>query len=75
MHRFEWHRDDGMGDAIEFQLGHGDMIRLLRGCGLEIDDLIEIWAKEDADDWPPDIPVEWARRWPSAGVWKARKHR
>jgi len=73
MHRFDWHRDDGTVDAIEFRLGHGDMIRLLRSCEFEIDDLVEIRATEDADDWPPDIPVEWARRWPSAEVWKAHK--
>lgn len=33
-----------------------------------IDDLIESRATEDADEWPPEIPVEWARRWPSAEV-------
>ena len=29
MHRFEWPDDE----SVEFHLGHGDMIRLLRGCG------------------------------------------
>jgi hypothetical protein len=32
----------GPGDqSVEFHLGHGDMIRLLRGCGFEIEDLHE----------------------------------
>jgi SAM-dependent methyltransferase len=30
MHRFEWPDDE----SVEFHLGHGDMIRLLRNCGL-----------------------------------------
>ena len=38
MHRFEWPDDD----SVEFHLGHGDMIRLLRRCGLEVEDLLEI---------------------------------
>ena len=38
MHRFEWEGSD----AIEFHLGHGDMIRLLRRTGFEIRDLLEI---------------------------------
>ena len=38
MHRFEWPDDD----SVEFHLGHGDMIRLLRDCGLEVEDLIEL---------------------------------
>ena len=32
----------GPGDqSVEFHLGHGDMIRLLRGCGFETEDLHE----------------------------------
>jgi hypothetical protein len=38
MHRFEWPDDD----SVEFHLSHGDMIRLLRRCGLEVEDLIEL---------------------------------
>ncbi len=68
MHRFDW------GDAVEFQIPHGEMIRLLRGAGFEIEDLLEIRADEDAEsdhvDW---VSPEWARRWPTEDVWKARK--
>jgi SAM-dependent methyltransferase len=38
MHRFEWPDND----SVEFHLGHGDMIRLLRSCGLEVEDLLEL---------------------------------
>jgi ubiquinone/menaquinone biosynthesis C-methylase UbiE len=74
MHRFEWHDASGAVDAVEYHLGHGEMIRLLRSCGFEIEDLVEIQAPEtpmamsDAD-----ISWEWARRWPSVEAWKARK--
>jgi SAM-dependent methyltransferase len=36
-HRFQW----AGSDSVEFHIGHGDMIRLLRRCGFEICDLIE----------------------------------
>ena len=73
MHRFEWHEAGDAVDAIEFHLGYGDMIRLLRSSGFEVEDLIEIRAPEGAEQSEPHIPVEWARRWPSQEVWKARK--
>jgi SAM-dependent methyltransferase len=74
MHRFEWHDDKGVVDAIEFRLGHGDMIRLLRSCGFEIEDLLELQPPPDAAlELDPYIPLEWARRWPSAEIWKARR--
>ena len=44
MHRFEWPGDE----SVEFHLGHGDMIRLLRGCGLEVEDLLELRPDPDA---------------------------
>ena len=40
MHRFEW------GDGVEFQLPHGEWIRLLRANGFEIEQLIEVQAPE-----------------------------
>jgi len=69
MHRFVW-PDDGV---IEFAMPHGEMIRLLRGSGFEIEDLVELRAPEGAAsrfDW---VSPEWARRWPSEDVWKVRK--
>ena len=67
MHRFDW------SDASEFQIPHGETIRLLRSCGFEIEDLLELRAHEGATTHADWITLEWARRWPSVEVWKARK--
>jgi SAM-dependent methyltransferase len=74
MHQFEWHDQQGAIDGIEFHLTHGDMIRLLRANGFGVEDLLEIRAPVEApSDVEFDVPHEWARRWPSAEAWKARK--
>jgi SAM-dependent methyltransferase len=73
MHRFEWRDENGVVDSVEFHLGYGDMIRLLRSCGFEIEDLIEIRPSEEPTPARLDTPWEWARRWPSVEAWKARK--
>jgi len=69
MHRFEWPDDPG----VEFHLGHGDWIRLLRRYGFVIEDLVELRPPPDAATRYPFVTAEWARRWPSEEVWKARK--
>ena len=70
MHRFEW---PGW-PAVEFHLGYGDWIRLLRANGFEVEDLIEVRPAPDATTTFDDIvTLEWARRWPCEEVWKARK--
>ena len=69
MHRFEWPDDT----SVEFHLGYGDMIRLLRRCGFEVEDMIEVCPREDATTSYPYAPVQWARRWPAEEVWKALK--
>jgi hypothetical protein len=71
MHRFEWPDDQ----SVEFHLSHGDMIRLLRRCGLEVEDLLELRPEPDATASHPLATIEWARQWPSEEVWKARKVR
>ena len=68
MHRFEWPDDE----PVEFHLGHGDMIRLLRGCGLEVEDLIELRPEPKAETRYPFVTLDWARKWPCEEVWKAR---
>ncbi len=68
-HRFECSTDG----SVEFHLAHGEMIRLLRANGLEVDDLAEIQAPEIATAGHIYVTPEWARRWPSEEVWKARK--
>jgi len=69
MHRFEWPDSD----EIEFHLGYGDWIRLLRANGFEVTDLIEIRAPDDTGGAPWFVSRAWARRWPSEQVWKATK--
>ncbi len=71
MHRFQWPDDE----SVEFHLGHGDMIRLLRRCGFDVEDLIEIRPPPGATATHPLATLEWARQWPSEEVWKARKPR
>jgi SAM-dependent methyltransferase len=69
MHRFSWE------GSVEFHLGYGDWIRLLRANGFDILDLIELRAPEDATMHaePGLAGPEWARMWPSEEIWRARK--
>jgi SAM-dependent methyltransferase len=69
MYRFEWPDDP----AIDFHLGYGDWIRLLRGNGFEVTELVELRPEEDATTRFTLVTTEWARRWPCEEVWKARK--
>jgi SAM-dependent methyltransferase len=71
MHRFDWPEDDP--PAVEFHLGHGDWVRLLRGNDFEILDLVELRAPAGAKTSYDFVTSEWAHRWPSEEVWKARK--
>jgi SAM-dependent methyltransferase len=69
MHRFEWPDDH----SVEFHLGYGEWIRLLRSNGLTVEGLIELQASAGAVPPLDHIPPGWAERWPSEEVWSARK--
>ena len=69
MHRFRVARRPVRGVPY----GSGDMNRLLRRCGFEVEDMIEVRPRENATTSYPNAPVEWARRWPAEEVWKALK--
>jgi SAM-dependent methyltransferase len=69
MHRIEWPNDPSVG----FSLGYGDWIRLLRGAGFDVVDLVEVQAPEGATTRFDYVTPEWARRWPSEEIWRARK--
>jgi SAM-dependent methyltransferase len=69
MHRTEWPDSDG----VEFHLGYGDWIRLLRANDFEVTDLIELRPPEGSVTRYEWITLDWARKWPSEEVWKARK--
>ncbi|MEY2423682.1 MAG: hypothetical protein QOI95_3749 [Acidimicrobiaceae bacterium] len=68
MHRFEWPDDP----SVEFHLGYGDWIRLLRSNGFVVEDLIELRPAEDATTRYEFVTTEWARQWPAEEVWRAR---
>jgi len=70
LHRLDWEDDN----TTEFQLGHGDLFKLLRESGFDLLDLIELYAPEEAEDaafYHSD--AEWAKKWPWEEIWKARK--
>jgi SAM-dependent methyltransferase len=70
LHRLEWTSDN----SVNFALGYGDWIRLLRANDFDIENLVELWPAEGAV--PNDFPYatnEWARQWPTEEVWVARQ--
>jgi len=69
MYRMEWPGDSG----VEFHLQHGAWIRLLRRCGFEVEDLVEIRPPEGSTTRYPFVTIDWARKWPTEDVWKVRK--
>jgi len=61
-------------DAVEFHLPTGDMFRLLRDSGFEVENYIEIFPPEGAKPVRYEyITLEWSKRWPSEEIWCARK--
>ncbi|HET9437693.1 MAG TPA: class I SAM-dependent methyltransferase [Gaiellaceae bacterium] len=71
MHRIEWPDDEG----VNFYLGHGDLFRLLRTTGFEVESLIELYAPEGAEthEYYSYVTADWARNWPVEEIWAARK--
>jgi SAM-dependent methyltransferase len=60
---------------VEFHLGHGDWIELLRNKGFEVERLIELFAPDDAEmhHYYDYVTPDWARKWPAEEIWVARK--
>jgi len=72
MHRFV--DTNNVSASVEFHIPHGEMIRLLRRSGFEIENLVEIGAPSTALDTPFRMAtVGWAQRWPNEQAWVARK--
>lgn len=72
MRRFDWHKPD----EVEFHLGHGDLFRLLTASGFEVVDLVELFARDDSvahEFYGGYMDLEWARKWPTEEIWRARK--
>lgn len=70
--RIEW---PGEGEGVNYHLPHGELIRILRTNGFEVEALHERLASPDATDheYYEFVPAEWARRWPAEEIWVARK--
>jgi SAM-dependent methyltransferase len=69
MHRFTWPDDP----TVEFHISPGDWMRLLRANGFEVEDLIELYAPDEAVTSYKFVTADWARRWPCEEVWRARR--
>ena len=66
----EWNGQSG----VEFFLGYGEWIRLFRGNGFEVLDLIEIQAPEGTTRGDGAlVDPDWARRYPAEQIWKVRR--
>jgi SAM-dependent methyltransferase len=68
MHRIPW--PDG---SVNFYLPHGETIAVLRGNHFDVEDLIEVQPPEGSRTGFWLTTLEWARKWPTEDVWKARK--
>src|SRR5215469_16307094 len=57
-----------------FALPHGEWIRLLRRCGMVVEDMIEVQVPPGAtnNDFA-EFPDRWVRRWPAEEVWFAHR--
>jgi SAM-dependent methyltransferase len=71
LNRIDW------GDAVEFQIPHGELIDVLRANGFEIERLLELQAPAGASthDYYSYVTAEWAKKWPSEELWVCRLRR
>jgi SAM-dependent methyltransferase len=68
--RLEWDNPP----SVEFQMPPGKLIRLLRTNGFEIEDLIELFPPDDAEENRFEyMTLDWAKQWPSEEIWRVRK--
>jgi len=65
---------EGEDEAVDYNLPHGEWIRLLHDNGLRVDALVEVQPPESAaSTYRTEAETEWARRWPMEEIWRARK--
>jgi SAM-dependent methyltransferase len=71
LHRIEWPGEEG----VEFHLGHGEWIDLLRASGFDVERLVELQAPESAErhSYYDYVTPEWGRQWPAEEIWVARR--
>jgi SAM-dependent methyltransferase len=66
---FDW--GDG---TLDYQMPHGEWIRLFADNGMVVDDLREVRAPKKARTTFTDyVDHDWARRWPAEEIWRVRK--
>jgi SAM-dependent methyltransferase len=70
MNRFE-----NPGESDEYELPHGELFRLLRETGFDVEALVEVYAPDDAERhaYYTFARPDWARKWPAEELWAARK--
>ena len=63
------------GESDQYWLPHGELFRLLRRTGFEVEGLVELYAPDDAQthEYYSFVSAEWARQWPSQEIWAARR--
>jgi SAM-dependent methyltransferase len=68
--RIEW-PDEG----VNYYLGHGQWIGLLRQSGFDVEGLWELGASAEAKDhdYYDFVSAKWASKWPAEEIWKARR--
>jgi SAM-dependent methyltransferase len=73
LYRLDWTDDD---PGVEFHPPTGVLLRILHQNDFELLDLVELYAPDDAVDhgYYSHVPAEWAKKWPSEEIWRARKH-
>jgi hypothetical protein len=51
------------------------MFRLLRDTGFAVENLVELYAPDDAEthEYYSSVTADWARKWPVEEIWMARK--
>jgi SAM-dependent methyltransferase len=59
--------------TVEWPLTYGGWIRLFRGSGLVVEDLIELRPGPDATTTYDFAPLAWARDFPGEHIWKLRR--
>jgi ubiquinone/menaquinone biosynthesis C-methylase UbiE len=59
--------------AVDFVLGYGEWVRLLRAHGMLIERLVEDPPAADTRTSFTDRPTEWTSRWPIDVIWSVRK--
>jgi SAM-dependent methyltransferase len=70
MHRVTYGEDE----VVEFQLPHGEWIRLFRECRLQVEALVEVRPPEGArTSYRSEAETAFARRWPLEQIWKLRR--